>query len=439
MQYLTVVDKNLGEMNDLFNHSVSPEMLPLAERSRPQNLESILGQEHIINPKSPILNLLNNKHILNLILWGPPGTGKTTFALNIAKITQASFIQMNAVDAGVKDLKLACEEGRKNKIERQQKTILFVDEIHRFNKSQQDVLLPYVERGDIYLIGATTEYPSYELNKALLSRCQVLEFRRISEEKLKKIISHICSQQNKNMNDILTVETLDILTRLVDGDARKLINIFENIFNVYLLGTNSEIFPLNTEGLEIFLNKKVISYDKKSDQHYDTISAFIKAMRGSDPDAALYYCARMLAGGEDPVFIARRMVIFASEDIGNADPRALTLAVTCLQAVEAIGMPECRINLAQGITYLASCPKSNASYKAINAALDYITQNSNPSIPGHLKSAGADGNYKYPHSFDRAYVQQNYWPTDVKPQKFYEPQDRGFEKNIAEYLKWLKA
>lgn len=426
-------------MSDLFSFSESRDLLPLAERSRPKDLSGLMGQGHLFNSKSPILALLNKGQLLNLILWGPPGTGKTTFALNLAQQNKSNFLQLNAVDAGVKELKAACEAGRTHKLEQRQKTILFVDEIHRFNKTQQDVLLPYVERGDVYLVGATTEYPSYELNKALLSRCQVLEFRKIPEADLKTILENAAKKEDRDLTKILAPDALDVLTRFVDGDARRLLNIFEIILNVYLLETNPEIFPVNEEGLETFLNKRLLAYDKKSDNHYDSISAFIKSMRGSDPDAAIYYMARMLEGGEDPVFIARRMVVFASEDIGNADPRALPLAIACLQAVEAIGMPECRINLAQGVTFLASCPKSNASYEAVNAAMEFVGKNTNHAIPTHIKSIGKAQGYKYPHSYPKGYVKQSYWPEAMEPQKFYEPKNIGFEKNITEYLKWIKS
>lgn len=426
-------------MSDLFSFSESKDLLPLAERSRPKHLSGLLGQGHLFNTKSPILSLLNNGQLINLILWGPPGTGKTTFALNLAQQNKSHFLQLNAVDAGVKELKSACEAGRAHKLEQRQKTILFVDEIHRFNKTQQDVLLPYVERGDIYLVGATTEYPSYELNKALLSRCQILEFRKIPEDDLKKILQNAAKNEKRELDEILSSEALDALTRFVDGDARRLLNIFENVLNVFLLQTDPEIFPVTEKGLELFLNKRLLSYDKKSDLHYDSISAFIKSMRGSDPDAAVFYMARMLEGGEDPVFIARRMVVFASEDVGNADPRALPLAVACLQAVEAIGMPECRINLAQGVTFLASCPKSNAAYEAVNRAMAFVKENVNHEVPALLKSAGKNQNYKYPHSYPKGYVKQKYWPDQMEPQLFYEPKNIGFEKNISEYLKWIKS
>lgn len=425
----------------LFSTANTKELSPLAERSRPASFDRIRGQKHFLSDKSPLFSLLKNKQLMNLILWGPPGTGKTTLALNIARATDAHFIQLNAVDSGVKDLKAACEEGRDRRQQYQLKTILFVDEIHRFNKSQQDVLLPYLEKGDIYLIGATTELPSYELNKALISRCQVIELKKLSIDDLKDITEDIFKNEGLAVDDVLKTETVITIINLADGDARRLINILDNMINVFKLGTHQDLFPLSESDLEQFSNQKIISYDKKSDQHYDTISAFIKSMRGSDPDAALYYCARMLIGGEDPVFIARRMIIFASEDIGNADPRALPLAVACLQAVEAIGMPECRINLGHVITFLASCPKSNSSYLGINKAMDYVKQNSLPDVPLHLKSSSyaAKDKYMYPHNYDKGYVKQSYWPEGMNPEKFYEPKNIGFEKNISEYLNWMKG
>ncbi|MFN3455183.1 MAG: replication-associated recombination protein A [Pseudobdellovibrio sp.] len=423
---------------DLFQSSVDPEMLPLAERIRPQNFEEILGQSHFLSNKSALYRILKSQQLLNLIFWGPPGTGKTSLAMSLARVTQAHFMQLNAVDAGVKDLKAACEEGRTQKLQYNRKTVLFVDEIHRFNKSQQDVLLPYVEKGDVYLIGATTEHPSYELNKALLSRCQVVEFKKLTSDSLRKIINKASEKLNINLLDLFLPETLDSLIDSADGDARRLLNIFDTVTKFYSVKTDEDPFPLSLDNLEMLMGRKMMSYDKKSDQHYDCISAFIKSLRGSDPDAALYYCARMLEGGEDPVFIARRMIIFASEDIGNADPRALTMAVSCLQAIEAIGMPEGRITLGQTITYLASCPKSNRAYVAINSAIDYVKKTGTAEIPLYLRSSYKGEGYKYPHSYPKGYVAQRYWPLALKEEKFYEPSQKGFEKNISEYLKWLR-
>ncbi len=424
--------------DNLFTQNVNPDLLPLAERSRPKSMNELVGQKHFLSEKSGVYKLLKNNHLLNLIFWGPPGTGKTSLAMSLAHSSNAHWIQMNAVDAGVKDLKLACETGRNLKLERSQKTLLFVDEIHRFNKSQQDVLLPYVERGDIYLIGATTELPSYELNKALLSRCQVVEFKKLSDSELKEIFNQTCQKNNIDIEKIIDTEAQNILISHADGDARKLLNILDLIFKLYNVPDEENLFPLSLNALEDLMGKKLISYDKKSDQHYDCISAFIKSMRGSDPDAALYYCARMLVGGEDPVFIARRMIIFASEDIGNAEPRALPLAIACLQAVEAIGMPECRINLGHVITFLASSPKSNRAYLAINQAISYVERTGSPDLPRILKSSQKNQGYLYPHDFEKGFIDQNYWPESISREKFYEPKNIGAEKNISEYLNWLR-
>ena len=422
----------------LFSQNVNPDFLPLAERSRPKSMNEIVGQKHFLSEKSAVYKLLKNNHLLNLIFWGPPGTGKTTLAMSLANSANAHWIQMNAVDAGVKDLKLACETGRQNKLEQSKKTLLFVDEIHRFNKSQQDVLLPYVERGDIYLIGATTELPSYELNKALLSRCQVVEFKKLNESELNEIFINTCVRFSYEIEKLIQSEAQNILIQFADGDARKLLNILDLIFKLYQAPDEEKLFPLSLRALEDLMGKKLISYDKKSEQHYDCISAFIKSMRGSDPDAALYYCARLLVGGEDPVYIARRMIIFASEDIGNAEPRALPMAIACLQAVEAIGMPECRINLGHVITFLASCPKSNRAYLAMNQAISYVERTGSPELPRILKSAQKNQGYQYPHDFEKGFVDQNYWPESIPRENFYAPKNIGNEKNISEYLNWIR-
>ncbi len=423
---------------DLFEASVDSNLQPLAERLRPQTIAEVIGQEHILGPNKPLAKLLRSGHLMNLIITGPPGTGKTTFARALAQTAKAKFISMNAIDAGVKDLKAAGEAGKDSLLANSEKTLLFVDEIHRFNKSQQDVLLPFLEKGYLYLVGATTEHPSYELNRALISRSQVVQFHRLTEIDFQKICLRLESIEKVKVVDLLDEVALKTLFNIADGDGRRLLNLLESVVSLYRI--NSQDFPMSVENLKELISHKVIAYDKASDQHYDCISAFIKSVRGSDADAALYYMARMLAGGEDPVFIARRLVILASEDIGNAEPRGLPLAIAGLQAVEVIGMPECAINLAQVVTFLASSPKSNRSYMGWNRAKDFVENSGSPDLPNDLKSTMRKaGNYQYPHDFDKAFVEQNYWPPTLKPQKFYEPSSRGQEKLIIEYLKWLKG
>ena len=437
---------------DLFKSSVDPTLLPLAERVRPVQISEIIGQDHILSESSHIFRLFRKNQLIHIILWGPPGTGKTTLAKNLADISQARFVQINAVDAGTKELKSIGEEGKNFKLQYQKKTLLFVDEIHRFNKSQQDILLPYVEKGDVFLIGATTEHPGYEINKALLSRCQVIELKKLTIHDLNKIVQNTFLKLKLNLEEVIQTNGLIKLIENCDGDARRLLNSIEIITEIFQVRNEQDSFPLDESGIEKLLGKKLINYDKKSDQHYDTISAFIKSMRGSDVDASLYYLARMLEGGEDPVFIVRRMIVFASEDIGNADPRALLMSIACLQAVEAVGMPEARINLSQVVCYLASCPKSNKSYKAINSAIDYVRQTGSLILPDKYKAKtfqnkkDVNSIYLYPHDYPKSYIKQDYWPEGLKSQKFYEvdafsddSKVFGFEKNIKDFLKWLKS
>lgn len=422
---------------NLFESSVDLKLRPLAERLRPKNVSEVIGQEHVIGENLPIGKLLKHGKLINLIVTGPPGTGKTSFAKALAKTAKANFIAMNAVDAGVKDLKAAGDEGKNKLVEYSEKTLLFVDEIHRFNKAQQDVLLPYLERGELYLIGATTEHPSYELNRALLSRCQVVQFKRLENESFVKLANKISEHEQINLNDMLQPQAFNFLILLSDGDGRKFFNYLESVIELYKI--SADMFPLDNQTLQNLVGSKMLAYDKSSDQHYDTISAFIKSIRGSDANAALYYMARMLEGGEDPVFIARRLIILASEDIGNAEPRALPLALAGLHAVEAIGMPEGAINLAQVVTFLSSCPKSNRSYLAWNRAKQFVKETGSVEIPVALKSSEKkSGAYVYPHDFEKAYIEQNYWPEMISPQNFYEPSARGHEKIINEFLRWLK-
>lgn len=429
---------------DLFSASAAAHSSsPLSEILRPKNLDEIIGQEKTLGPQSKLGQMLRKGYLPSLIVWGPPGTGKTTFALALSQHFNAHFVNLNAVDTGAKALREVGEQGRDRRIQFQQKTVLFVDEIHRFNKSQQDVLLPFVEKGDLVLIGATTENPSYELNRALLSRCRVVVFERLTEENLRQILTRAGAHYKKSIDQILTSEAIENLLQYSDGDARRLINSLEILYN-FSKDMDGEL--MDVAEMRELLQQNPLGYDKASEMHYDLISAFIKSVRGSDPDAAVYYLARMLDGGEDPIFIARRLIILASEDIGNADPRGISVAISGLQAVEAIGLPEGAITLAQVTTYLASCPKSNAAYMALNNARALVEQTRTLPVPLHLRSAktalakdlGYGKDYKYPHNYPTGWTEQSYLPDEVKDAKLYEPTTHGFEKTIREYLNWMK-
>jgi putative ATPase len=426
---------------DLFEAmSSSDDSQPLAERLRPKQLTEFVGQTHILDQKKSLLQALREKNYLpNLILWGPPGTGKTTFAKLLGQLAKAQFLQVNAIDTGAKELRQIGLKAHRRRIEFQTKTILFIDEIHRLNRSQQDVLLPFSEKGDFILIGATTENPSFELNSALLSRAQVLVFERLSAAELRQLLERAATTRTQTLDQVLTSDAQDLLIAVADGDARKLLNYFEAL--------PAQTKPIDAEQLPKILATRTLPYDKKGENHYDTISAFIKSIRGSDPDAAIYYLARMVKGGEDPVFIARRLVISASEDVGNADPRALSVAVAALQAVELVGLPEAGINLAQATTYLASAPKSNRSYAAYKKALDLVEKTGSLPVPLALRNAqtslmkdmGYGEGYKYAHDYPRGYAEQTHLPEEIANEKLYEPTDRGFEKNIRQYLTWMKT
>ncbi len=435
---------------DLFEHSQTG-YTPLAEKLRPKEIHELLlphGQRSKIN--SYIRNAKASNYLPNLILWGPPGTGKTSLALLLAQLIKGEFININAVDTGAKKLKEIGETAKRNKTELNIVTVVFIDEIHRLNKAQQDVLLPFTEKSNFILIGATTENPSYELNSALISRSQVLIFEPLSQQNLTQILKNGLSNDRFKPVDILTPEALDLLVNISSGDARQALNLAEQVLN-YFDDKNAQqpdqpLKALSVDDLSVLLNRPVVKYDKSADEHYNCISAFIKSIRGSDPDAGLYYLARMIEGGEDLKFIARRLIILASEDIGNADPRALTLATSGMDAAEKVGLPEAGIILAQVVTYLASAPKSNSSYLGYKKALNIVRQTGALLVPMSLKSAqtqfnknlGHGADYKYTHNSPTGWIEQSYLPNKIKDEVFYEPSNRAFEKNITEYLKWVK-
>jgi len=429
---------------NLFQYTESsPAGIPLAERCRPQQLPEVTGHHDIIGPESSLSKLLESGHLSSIIFWGPPGVGKTTIARLLAKEVNYIFHSISAVSSGVKQVKEIIKEARQQLDFYGKKTVLFIDEIHRFNKAQQDALLHAVENGTIILIGATTENPSFEVNSPLLSRCQVLKLDELSAEDLKKIVSNAIESDILLKKQKLIIEDFDTLIRFGGGDARRTLNLLEAAF--HLADKSADEIKINNDLLKHAASQNLSYYDKKGEYHYDTISAFIKSVRGSDPDAAVYWLAVMLAGGEDPLFIARRLIILASEDIGNAEPYALSLANAGFEAVHNIGMPEARIILAQVTTYLASVPKSNAAYLAVDEALAEVRQNKNLNIPLHLRNAptklmkeiGYGEDYKYPHSFPAHFVRQQYLPDELQGRKFYKPADIGRESKLKTYLEQL--
>ncbi len=414
---------------------------PLAERRRPQTLDNYYGQEHLTGKGKPIRNMIDNNVLSSMIFWGPPGTGKTTLAKIISNVTDSEFFVVNAVSSGVKDLRNVIEIGKQNRIIGR-RTVLFIDEIHRFNKNQQDALLSSVETGDIILIGATTENPSFEVIPALRSRTAIYTLRALTVDTLDKILNNALNEDDFFKSLSIEITDKDFLFYCSGGDARVLLNILDA---AVLHQLNNEVIKIDKAEIENITQNKNSFYDKGGEEHYNVISAFIKSLRGSDPDAALYWLARMLEGGEDPLFIARRMIILASEDIGNASPNALLLAVSTFNAVEKIGIPEARIILSQCATYLASAPKSNAAYLAIEKALSDNRNRPQYPVPLHLRNAptnfmkqsGYGGGYKYPHDFANNFVSESYLPDEIKNVQYYLPSENGNEKSIKDRLKQL--
>jgi putative ATPase len=430
--------------------SLSPEIpasgAPLAERVRPRTLDDFVGQEHLLGPGKPLRVLLENDQLPSMILWGPPGTGKTTLARIAAGRTEAEFFQLNAVSSGVKDVREVIEKASANRDRRGRRTVLFIDEIHRFNKAQQDALLHSVEDGIVTLIGATTENPSFEVISPLLSRCRVYVLQSLSGEHLDAIIDRALRSDPLLATRRISVSDRESLILLAGGDARMLLNGLETAIALAPESAGGEIRVGQKEYEEAF-QRKYVRYDKGGEEHYNTISAFIKSMRGSDPDAAVYWLARMLDAGEDPTFIARRMVILASEDVGNAVPNALTLATAGFTAVSYVGMPEARIILSQVAVFLASCPKSNASYTAIEEAMGDVRAKPQEPVPLHLRNAptglmkdlGYGASYKYAHGFRQNFVEQQYLPDGLAGKTYYRPTENGEEKNIRARLNsWWK-
>lgn len=410
---------------------------PLAERMRPTRLEDLIGQEHLSSPNSFLFKAIKSGNIPSIILWGPPGVGKTTIANIIANEIKAPFYTLSAVSSGVKDIRDVIDKAKF-----QMGVVLFIDEIHRFNKSQQDALLGAVEKGVIRLIGATTENPSFEVNAALLSRCQVFTLNSLGKSELEAMV-HQALEKDVDLKKIkVELKETDALLRISGGDGRKLLNLLEIVID----GINENPCVITDEIVMQIAQQKVALYDKSGEQHYDIISAFIKSIRGSDPNAAVYWLARMIEGGEDVKFIARRLVILSSEDIGNANPNALLLATNCFEAVKIIGYPESRIILSQCVTYLASSPKSNAAYMAINQAQALVKEKGDLSVPLHLRNAPTklmkDLNYgkayKYSHDFPGNFVAQEFLPDEIRGTKLYDPGDNAREAELRKYLsgKW---
>lgn len=433
---------------DLFDYAVDMQNKgPLASRMRPRTLDEFIGQEHIVGKGRLLRRLIEADQLSAMIFFGPPGTGKTTLAQIIANTTSAFFQQLNAVTSGVTDIRNMTKEAKERLKLEEQRTVLFIDEIHRFNKSQQDAMLPFVEDGTVILIGATTESPMFEINPALLSRARLFRFEPLTDEHVRRVILTSIHDEERGYGDrmiVLDEDALDHLVNVADGDARSALNAVE----LAVLTTDPDEdgnIRITLEVAEESIQERVLQYEKAGDNHYDTVSAFIKSMRGSDPDATLYWLAKMIYAGEDPRFIARRIYVHAAEDVGLADPNALLIAQSAAYAVEFIGMPEARLTLAEAALYIATAPKSNAVISGIDAALSTVRNEKSGQVPAHLKDThyrgakqlGHGKGYKYPHDYENGFVPQQYLPDNLKRKTFYRPTERGYEKTVAKRLDYF--
>lgn len=436
------------DLFDYMRENTMEQESPLASRMRPETLDEIVGQQHIIGKDKLLYRAIRADKLGSVIFYGPPGTGKTTMARVIANTTSAQFRQINATVAGKKDMEDVVKEAKDALGMYGKKTILFVDEIHRFNKGQQDYLLPYVEDGTLILIGATTENPYFEVNGALISRSKIFELKPLDQKDIRELILRAVHDEVKGMGTYqaeITEEAADFLADAANGDARAALNAVELGILTTDRSEDGKIW-IDLDVAQECIQKRVVRYDKNGDSHYDTISAFIKSMRGSDPDAAVYYLARMLYAGEDIKFIARRVIICAAEDVGMADPQALVVAVNASLAVERVGMPEARIILAEAVTYVATAPKSNASYMAVEEASGYVKEHQTFPVPPHLQDRHYSGaeklgrglDYKYAHNYPNHYVKQQYLPAEMEGTVFYRPSGNGYEKQVEEHMERIR-